>query len=135
VRVEGLGLATVSVAVLGVAAAGLGLLVQGTPGAVGSLVGVVMVVVFFCFGALTVNLVASWAPQVSMVVALMTYTLQVLLLAVALVAVARSGLVPDTLDARWLGGTVMVATVVWMGALLVGALRSGETSGAGPVAP
>ena len=79
---------------------------------------------FFTFGAFSVNLVATVAPRASMLFALMTYTLQVLLLAVVLVAVGRSDLAPDTLDPRWLGGTVMVGTLAWMAALLVGALRS-----------
>ena len=71
---------------------------------------------FFTFGAFSVNLVATVAPRASMMFALMTYTLQVLLLAVVLVAVSRSDLAPDTLDLRWLGGTVIAGTLVWMAA-------------------
>lgn len=133
VRIEGLGAATVSVAVLGLLAALLGLVLQGSPQAVGALAGAGLVVAFFCFGAVGVNLVAAWAPRVSLVFALLTYTLQVLLLAAVLVGLARSELVPDTLDPRWLGGTTMVATLVWMAALLRGALRAPLTPVPGPL--
>jgi ATP synthase protein I len=77
--------------------------------------------------------VATVAPRASMMFALMTYTLQVLLLAMVLVAVSRSDLAPDTLDLRWLAGSVIAGTLVWMAALLVGALRSdlGSDQGAG----
>ena len=79
---------------------------------------------FFSFGAVSVNLVATVAPRASMLVALMTYTLQVLMLALVLVAVSRSGASPETLDVRWLAGAVIAGTLVWMGALLVGTARS-----------
>ena len=98
----------------------LALLLDGSAAALGAAAGALLVVVFFTFGAFSVNLVATVAPRASMLFALMTYTLQVLLLAVVLVAVGRSDLAPDTLDPRWLGGTVMVGTLVWMAALLVG---------------
>lgn len=135
VRVVGLGAASLAVVVGGVALVGVLALADGRAAASGAGVGALVVLVFFGFGALSVNLVAAWAPRASLLFALMTYTLQVLLLAAFLVWVAGSGLVPDRLDARWLGGTVIGATIVWMGALLVASLRSsagthgGETAG------
>ncbi|QIK67113.1 hypothetical protein G7072_12845 [Nocardioides sp. HDW12B] len=125
VRVEGLGLASVAVTAVGVVLALLALLVGGSGAATGAAAGALLVVSFFTFGAFSVNLVATVAPRASMLFALMTYTLQVLLLAVVLVAVNRSDVAPGTFDARWLGGTVIVGTLVWMGALLVGTLRAG----------
>lgn len=144
VRVEGLGLATVAVATTGGALAGLGALLAGAAAALGAALGAALVVGFFAFGALSVNLVAGIAPRISMVVALMTYTLQVLLLALALVALARSELAPGTIDPRWLGGAVLVGTLVWMSALIVGTLRAGvpavesasaDSAGESPHAP
>jgi ATP synthase protein I len=125
VRVEGLGLATVSVTATGALLAGLGALLDGGSAALGAALGAALVVGFFSFGAVSVNLVAGIAPKVSMLVALMTYTLQVLLLALALIALARSDLAPDTIDPRWLGGAVLLGTLVWMSALIVGTLRAG----------
>jgi ATP synthase protein I len=81
-----------------------------------------------------VNLVAGIAPKVSLVVALMTYTLQVLLLALALIVLARSDLAPDTVDPRWLGAAVLVGTLVWMAALIVGTLRAGVPVSGEPAA-
>ncbi len=124
VRVEGLGLASVTVTAVGVLVTVLALLLDGSAAAIGAAAGALLVLSFFTFGAISVNLVATVAPRASMLFALLTYTLQVLLLAVVLVGVGRSDLAPDTLEPRWLGGTVMVGTLAWMAALLVGALRS-----------
>ena len=132
VRVEGLGLASLTVTAVGVLVTVLALLLDGSAAALGAAAGALLVVSFFTFGAFSVNLVATVAPRASMLFALMTYTLQVLLLAVVLVAVGRSDLAPETLDPRWLGGTVMVGTLAWMAALLVGALRSAQASGGAP---
>ncbi len=132
VRVEGLGLASVTVTAVGVLVTLVALLLDGSAAALGAAAGALLVVSFFTFGAFSVNLVATVAPRASMLFALMTYTLQVLLLAVVLVAVGRSDLAPDTLEPRWLGGTVMVGTLAWMAALLVGALRSGPGPDATP---
>ena len=124
VRVEGLGLASITVTGVGALVTVLALLLDGSAAALGAAAGALLVVSFFTFGALSVNIVATVAPRASMLFALMTYTLQVLLLAVVLVGVGRSDLAPDTVEPRWLGGTVMVGTLAWMTALLVGALRS-----------
>lgn len=127
VRVEGLGLASVVVTAVGVLLTLVALLVGGAGAATGAAAGALLVVSFFTFGAFSVNLVATVAPRASMLFALMTYTLQVLLLAVVLIAANRSDLAPATLDPRWLAGTVIVGTLVWMAALLTGALRSGPS--------
>jgi hypothetical protein len=92
---------------------------------VGALVGAATVGVFFLFGAMTTGFVAAHAPQASLLVALMTYTLQVLLLALLLAAVARTPALQEALDERWLGGAVLVGALAWTGALVVGATRGG----------
>jgi ATP synthase protein I len=96
---------------------------HGRPQVLGALAGAVLVGVFFLFGALTTGFVAAHAPQISLVVALMTYTLQVLLLAVVLVGVSRSERLGEALDERWLGGSVLVGALAWTGALVAGAMR------------
>lgn len=125
VRVEGLGLAALAVLVTGSFFAGVAALVGGQAAALGAALGVLLVLGFFSFGAVSVNLVASLAPRVSMLFALMTYTLQVLLLALALIALARSDLAPATIDPQWLGGAVLMGTLVWISSLIVGTLRAG----------
>jgi ATP synthase protein I len=98
---------------------------HGRPQVLGALAGAGIVGAFFLFGSLTTGFVAAHAPQISLVVALMTYTLQVLLLAVVLVGLSRSEAAQDALDERWLGGSVLVGALAWTGALVVGATRGG----------
>ena len=62
-----------------------GALVGGSPAALGAAVGSGMVLVFFGFGALTVNAVASVSPAASLLVALLTYTLEVVAVGVVFV--------------------------------------------------
>jgi hypothetical protein len=92
---------------------------------VGVLVGAAVVGAFFLFGALTTGFVAAHAPRASLLVALMTYTLQVLVLALLLTAVASSPELRETLDERWLGGAVLAGALAWTGALVTGATRGG----------
>lgn len=124
-RIEGLGLALAGTTAAGVLLAMLGWLLTGSHGAMGAGFGTLLVVGFFGFGAVTVNLVAAVTPRASMVVALLTYVLQVLMLALALVGLSRSDLAPGTVDPRWVAGAVLVGTLVWTGALLVGTVRAG----------
>jgi ATP synthase protein I len=116
-------LLTVLVAIGG---SGIALLAgHGERQVLGALVGAAVVGAFFLFGALTTGFVARHAPQASLLVALMTYTLQVLLLALLLVVIARSPAMQEALDERWLGGAVLVGALAWTGALVVGATRGG----------
>lgn len=125
VRVPGLRAATL----LSLAAAGLLLvpagLVAGSAGVAGTLVGAGLVVGFFVLGSVTTAVVAAFTPRASMLVALLTYTLQVLLLALVLIGLTRSGATDASLDVRWLAGTVIAATLAWTTGLLLHAVRSG----------
>jgi ATP synthase protein I len=94
------------------------------PQALGALVGVVMVVGFFGFGTLTMSLVSRVAPAASLLVALLTYTLQVLLLGLVFVGLTSSGATDGALDPRWLGGTVVAATLAWTVWLVVREVRT-----------
>ena len=96
----------------------VGAFVGGSPAAYGALVGTVIVVGVFALGAGVVHVAAA-----SLLVALLTYTLQVLLLAVVFLAIERSGLADDTLDRRWLAGAVIAGTLAWMIAQIVLAAR------------
>lgn len=101
-------------ALLGLAAALLGALTSGSAAAYGALVGTVLVVAVFGFGTFTVNAVAALLPAASLLVALLTYTLQVVAMALAFVALSGSGLLDETIDRAWLGGTVIAGTLGWM---------------------
>jgi ATP synthase protein I len=119
----------VRTAVLASAAVGLLLvvvaaLVAGAPAAAGAVIGAVAVVVFFGFGALTVNAVSAVAPRASLVVALLTYTLQVVLLFAVFASLAASPAVGTTIDRGWVAGAVIAETMVWVVAQIVAATRS-----------
>lgn len=100
---------------LGLLAALLGALVSGSAAAYGALAGTVLVVGVFGFGTFTVNAVAAVLPTASLLVAVLTYTLQVVAMGLAFVILAESGALDDTLDRTWLGGTVIAGTMVWLG--------------------
>lgn len=102
----------------------LGALTTGTPAAAGAGVGLLMVLVFFGLGAVVLDTVAGVAPNLSLLVALLTYTLQVVLVGLVFVGLSRSGLLGSELDADWLGGTVIAGTLSWLAAQVVTTLRT-----------
>jgi len=136
------GLATT---LAGVAVAVAGALVDGAPAAAGAGVGLLMVLVFFGLGAVVLDVVAGIAPALSLLVALLTYTLQVVLVGLVFVGLTRSGLLGSELDADWLGGTVIAGTLTWLASQVVTTLRTRQlvydlppadtTSGTAPEAP
>lgn len=109
---------------LGLLAILLGALVSGSAAAYGALVGTVLVVGIFGFGTFTVNAVAALMPTASLLVAVMTYTLQVVVMALAFIALAGSGALDETIDRAWLGGTVIAGTMVWLVVQIVLATHS-----------
>jgi ATP synthase protein I len=110
-----------SVALLG---ALLGLAVAGRPQALGAVLGAGLMTAFYLFGTVTVSLVAAYAPRASLLVALLTYVLQVGALALVLAQVQSSRSAGSTFDVAWTGGAVVVATVAWLVLLVVRAVRS-----------
>lgn len=99
---------------LGLAAATLGAVTRGAPAAYGALVGTLLVVAVLGLGSLAVDLVAGLMPTAALLVALLTYALQVVLMGLVFVALSGSGLLDGTLDRGWVGGTVIGGTVVWL---------------------
>lgn len=104
---------------LGLAGALLGALADGSSAAYGALVGTALVLVVLGFGSTVVNAVATVMPTASLMVALLTYTLQVVLMGLVFAALSGSGLLDDTLDREWLAGVVIIGTFVWLTAQLV----------------
>ncbi len=108
----------------GVALGVAGGLASGSAAAFGALVGTLLAVAVFTLGSLAVNVVAGLLPAASLLVAMLTYTLQVVLTWLAFVALSESGLLEGTLAAAWLAAGVIAATVVWLGAQLLLATRT-----------
>ena len=106
------------------AGAALGAVVAERPQVLGAVLGAGLVTGFYAFGAVTVALVAAYAPRASLLVALLTYVLQVGALALVLARVQAAAATGSTLDVTWTGGAVVVATVAWLVLLVVRALRT-----------
>ncbi len=105
----------------------LGLGVAGRPQALGAVLGAGLMTAFYLFGTVTVSLVTAYAPRASLLVALLTYVLQVGALALVLArvqAASSTGSAGARPDVAWTGGAVVVATVAWLVLLVVRALRS-----------
>lgn len=88
-------------------------LAGGADAATGALVGSLMVVGVLAFGAFVVDLVARVAPTASLLVALVTYTLQVALMALLFLAVSRADVLDSDTERGWLGGAVIAGALVW----------------------
>lgn len=100
--------------VVGVVVVAAGLLVDGSAGALGALAGVAVTVAAMVFGTFSVHVVAGSMPGASLLVALLTYVLQVLTITVALAALRSSGAWGTSLSPGWVVAGVVVATVAWM---------------------
>jgi ATP synthase protein I len=83
-----------------------------------------LVVVVIGFGVFVLNTVASVMPGATVLVALVTYALQLVVMAAVVLQLVRSGMMADTLDRRWFGGGVAVATLAWMVAQIVAATKA-----------
>lgn len=108
--------AAVTALLLGVVVVVTGSLVGGSAAAYGALVGTLLVVLVLGLGTFTVDAVAGVLPGAALMVALLTYTLQVVVLAAVFVALQGSGLLGDTLDRRWLAAGIIVGTLAWLAA-------------------
>ena len=92
--------------------------VAGAPAARGVLVGAVTVVAVFSFGMAVTHAVATISPALSLLVALLTYALQLVVLVLVLTALERSEALGSSLDRSWIGGTIIVGTLLWTAALV-----------------
>jgi ATP synthase protein I len=101
-----------------------GLLIGGSAAAYGALVGALLVLLVFGLGAFAVNLVATVMPAASLLVALLTYTLQVVFMGLVFWALTRSGALGRDLDQRWLAGAIIAGTVAWVAVQIGQATRA-----------
>jgi hypothetical protein len=113
------GAGAVAVLVLVVAAS----VTDGRPAVVGAAAGGVLTLAVFAFGIAVVGVVARLVPAASLLVALLTYALQLLVLAMCVVAIDRADVGPDTLSRGWFAAGVIAVTLLWMVGQLVAAVR------------
>jgi hypothetical protein len=109
----------VTILVLATAAA----LVDGGRGLAGAAVGGLLTLVVFVLGIGLVNVTARVLPAASLLVALLTYTLQLLVLALAVVALDRSGAAGEDLSRGWFAAGVIAVTVLWLVGQVLAATR------------
>jgi ATP synthase protein I len=121
-RVAGLVPALAMTLCVAVVATGAAVVWGGRPQVNGALVGAAMVAGFFLFGTLGTSLAAAYAPGMALFVALLTYTLQVVVLGLVLVGLTRSGATATSIDVGWLAGVVIAGTLAWMTTLVGHAL-------------
>lgn len=106
----------------------------GRTEALSALLGGGIVLVFFAFGAVVVGAASQLAPQTALMVALITYTLQVVLIAVIFTALTEADAFASDLSAGWLAGALIVGTFAWMAGQLITTLRTPIPPWEGPVA-
>lgn len=112
---------TFAAGLLVVAAAAL---LSGLPAALGAGIGMSMVCLFFATGAVVLAVVGRLAPSASLLVALLTYTLKVVLIGLVFVSLRSSGALAGAVDARWLAGTVVGCTLTWTTVQVVYTMRA-----------
>ncbi len=100
--------------VCGLLATLLGAVLTGSGAAFGALAGTGFVLAVFAFGSFAVQAVAQLMPAASLLFALLTYTLQVALMALVFVALTRSGALDGPLDREWFAGTIIVGAMGWI---------------------
>ncbi len=98
-------------------------LTDGRPAVVGSGVGGVLTLTVFALGVSAVGFVARLLPGASLLVALLTYALQLLVLALVVAAIERADVTGATLSRGWFAAAVIVVALTWVVGLLVAATR------------
>jgi ATP synthase protein I len=105
----------------GVAAAIVGLAVDGVEALYAGLTAAVATVLVLALGALVVDVVARIMPAASLLLALLTYVCQLLFLTIALSIVA--GNAGDETVTRWAAAALIVVTLAWTAAHVILATR------------
>ncbi len=111
-----------------------GALAGGATEAVSAVLGGGIVLVFFSFGALVVGSASQLAPHLALLVAMVTYTFQVVLVALVFAALTEADAFTSDLTAGWLAGALIVGTFAWMAGLLTATLRAPIPVWEGPAA-
>lgn len=91
----------------------LGALFGGGDAALGAVAATALVSVILVTGSMVVELTARAVPGASLLVAMLTYTLEVVLLAAVLVALRGSPAAMDRISAPWFAAAVIACALVW----------------------
>jgi ATP synthase protein I len=110
-----LGAASVALTA-GLLVALLGLLLHGRTTAESALIGAAAAAAVFAFGAFVVNAVAGLVPRAALLVALLTYTLQVVALGLVFGVLGGLARFDDALERRWLAAGLIASTLAWLAA-------------------
>lgn len=92
----------------------VGGLTQGDRAVYGVLLGAGLVLLVFTFGATVVGATAKVLPNAVLLVALLTYTLQLMLLGLVYVGFRESPEAQREISQDWLAGGMIAATLAWM---------------------
>ncbi len=98
-------------------------LVAGGSSAVGALVGTLLTCVTLALGLPVLAWVTRVLPAMSLLVAMMTYLMQVVFLGAAYLVLQRSAEARSAVDGTWLGIAVIVTTVVCLTVQVVGFMK------------
>jgi ATP synthase protein I len=111
----------VFLATLGVGAVlvGLAALVGGADAALGALTGAGLVAAVLAFGTVSLSMIARVMPAASLMAALMTYLVQVLLLLLVAIRLSETTAFGDGPGRTWLGIGIALGTVAWAAAQVV----------------
>lgn len=93
-----------------------------------------LVIFFFAFGAVNVSVAARIVPSTALLVAMLTYTFQIVLVGLVFVGLRRSDAFDSTLTEGWLAAGLIAATLTWMTAQVVTTLRTPIPPWEGPTA-
>lgn len=80
----------------------------------GALIGSALAITVYVAGAFAVDAVARVLPSAALLIALLTYTLQVLAMGLVFWSLTSSGALETSVDARWIGGAVVAVTLAWL---------------------
>ncbi len=88
-------------------------MLDGQTALVGALVGAGLVAMVLASGTAVVDLVSQLVPGLSLIVAMLTYTLEVAFLALVLVALRGADDVEQTLSPQYFAGAVIAGALAW----------------------
>lgn len=108
-----LGLTTVGAFVVAALVTFLAWLVGGTGAVGGAAAGAFSLAVVMSFGTFVVHTVAAAIPSLSLLVAMMTYALQIVMVGAFFLALKRSDALGTTVDGTWLVVGVVVGSLSW----------------------
>lgn len=115
--------ATLSAVVALVVLTVLAAVVGNGPAVAGALIGGVAVLVTSLFAVLSLTMVVWVHSRLALLVAMMTYLLQVMLLALLFVSYQKHEELQDEIARSWLGAGIATAAVAWTVGYLVAAYR------------